>query len=93
MLQCERLDLPSYAHITLNELDEPLDPYLRVKTILRVELPHAIRIDAAWDQTSQGYWITAWRPCNGDIEELVLRWANNKEAVLKVLGLLSRQLY
>lgn len=92
MILSKDLDLPSYARVTLNHLDEALDPQLRVKVVLRVELPHGTRIDATWDWDSNGYWITAWRAQNGDVEELAVRWSHDTEAVLKAVELLSRQI-
>jgi hypothetical protein len=93
MVQCaEELDLPSYARVTFNHLHEPLDPRLRISIVLRVELPHAIRIDATWDWDSGGYWITAWQAQNGVIEELVVRWSDDKEVLFRAVETLSRQL-
>jgi hypothetical protein len=91
MPQCEVLDLPSYARITVDHLDEPLDPQLRVKHVLRVELPHSIRIDVNWDWESGGYWVSAWHPMNGDIEELALRWSHDTEALARAVETLARQ--
>jgi hypothetical protein len=91
MLQCEALDLPSYTRVTIDQLDDHLDPCLRVKLVLRVELPHAIRIDVTWDWDSGGYWISAWHANKGEIEELALRWSHDKEAVVRTVETLSRQ--
>jgi hypothetical protein len=93
MIQCEELDLPSYARVTLNRLDERIDPLLRESLVLRAELPHGIRVDATWDWDSGGYWITAWEPENGVIVELARRWADNTESLVTTVETLSRLLH
>jgi hypothetical protein len=85
------LDLPSYARITLNALDKPIDPLLRIAQVLRIELPHGIRIDCTWDWNAAGYWISAWTFQNGAIQELVLRWSPDKQSLVRAVELLSRQ--
>ena len=91
MIYCEEIDLPSYARVTVNRLSEPVDPDYRIWNVLRVELPRSVRIDADWDRNDCGYWVTAWQADNGTVAELARRWAEDAEALVKIVEALSRK--